>query len=657
MKKFKFLLVFLTVVILFSSFSTVNVNAKSVPSQADAVAWAKSKVGYYLDFDGQYGAQCVDLIYFYYVYLCDYNIGGDACDFIENPVPSGWTKISTNISPQPGDIAVFKVNYSGITEEDGHVAIVTSVSNSNFTAIDQNPLKNSPCEYNTYSNDVLACVIRPNFGRNSFPVAYSIDYSRYKIESTNAVLSVKGYLPKFDNTKVTYVGIVLWDYQGTKLGAKSEDYNIGTGIHEIIMYYDINKELNVTLKPGTTYTYQMFALANGNMAYTQIYQFKTTGTHTHEYDNGTVTTQPSCSTEGVKTYTCSTCGNLKTESIEKTSHSYGAWQTTKQATCTSTGTRKRTCSCGDTQTQTIAKTSHNYSTSWTVDKEATCTETGSKSHHCTNCSAKTDITTIPKAAHSYGAWQTTKQATCTSTGTKKRSCSCGDTQTETIAKTSHNYSTSWTVDKEATCIEEGSKSHHCLGCDEKTQITVIPKTEHNWSDWVTTQEPTVDLDGIEARECKNEGCLESESRAIPKLPEEGHVHHFGAWYEEIKGTCTTDGLLARVCECSTKQTETVTAKGHIFGEWKEILTPTETAEGKSERICSACGKKEYLIVDKLPQNSAPSQDVIPDSDSEQITKNDENNNNQMIYYALGATALIIVIGFGIMIIIVKKKKI
>ena len=62
-------------------------------------------------------------------------------------------------------------------------------------------------------------------------------------------------------------------------------------------------------------------------------------TKTHNWDNGTVTKQPTCKEEGVKTFTCTTCNATKTQAIEKTTnHTYGAWEkvddTNHKHTCT-----------------------------------------------------------------------------------------------------------------------------------------------------------------------------------------------------------------------------------------------------------------------------------------------------------------------------------
>ncbi|MCM1391833.1 MAG: leucine-rich repeat domain-containing protein, partial [Ruminococcus sp.] len=74
--------------------------------------------------------------------------------------------------------------------------------------------------------------------------------------------------------------------------------------------------------------------------------------------------------------------------------------------------------------------------------------------------------------HNYTP-KTTKAATCTSTGTKTYTCSCGDTYTETIAKTAHTPVTDKAVS--ATCTTAGKTvGSHCSECGTviKAQTTV-----------------------------------------------------------------------------------------------------------------------------------------------------------------------------------------
>ena len=115
-------------------------------------------------------------------------------------------------------------------------------------------------------------------------------------------------------------------------------------------------------------------------------------THTHEYGDGVVTTQPTCSTVGIKTFTCSICGNTYTEEISKLEHSY-EWRTETNATCTSNGLRREYCSrCGATRgTQTINATGHSWS-SWVTVQNATTSSNGKQRRTCSRCGTSEEKT-------------------------------------------------------------------------------------------------------------------------------------------------------------------------------------------------------------------------------------------------------------------------
>ena len=42
----------------------------------------------------------------------------------------------------------------------------------------------------------------------------------------------------------------------------------------------------------------------------------------HEWDEGAITTEPTCTEDGVKTYTCEVCGKTKTESVTALGHDF-----------------------------------------------------------------------------------------------------------------------------------------------------------------------------------------------------------------------------------------------------------------------------------------------------------------------------------------------
>lgn len=80
---------------------------------------------------------------------------------------------------------------------------------------------------------------------------------------------------------------------------------------------------------------------------------KATAALGHSWNSGAVTKAATCTTAGVKTYTCTRCGTTRTEAIAATGHKWGAWQTVSAATVFAPASQKRTCAgCGSVQTQT-----------------------------------------------------------------------------------------------------------------------------------------------------------------------------------------------------------------------------------------------------------------------------------------------------------------
>ena len=123
--------------------------------------------------------------------------------------------------------------------------------------------------------------------------------------------------------------------------------------------------------------------------------------HTHSYGAWYDKTKPTCTSAGVQEQKCS-CGATKTRETAALGHSWSGWSTTTYPTCTAQGVEQRTCSrCSKAETRYITALGHNYSSEWTIDKQATCSAEGSKSKHCTRCSSVTEVTAIPKTAHSY----------------------------------------------------------------------------------------------------------------------------------------------------------------------------------------------------------------------------------------------------------------
>ena len=183
-----------------------------------------------------------------------------------------------------------------------------------------------------------------------------------------------------------------------------------------------------------------------------------------------------------------------------TSHTYGSAVITKQPTCTSEGTKTKTCTqCGATVTETIAKLSHSYTTTVVA---STCTTDGYTLHKCSVCGTSYKDNTTKATGHSYGNSVVTKQPTCTSEGTAIKTCTkCNATVTEKLPAKGHTAVT----DKgyPATCTTAGkTDGSHCSVCNTVIKVqTVINATGHKSSGWIVDKTASIGVKGSKHKEC------------------------------------------------------------------------------------------------------------------------------------------------------------
>ena len=162
-----------------------------------------------------------------------------------------------------------------------------------------------------------------------------------------------------------------------------------------------------------------------------------TGAHT--WDNGTVTTEPTETTPGVRTFTCAVCGATRTETIPATgAHDY---QFTKNVapTCTTEGYDLYTCSgCGATEKRNSKPALGHKWDSGTVTTEPTETTPGVRTYTCTVC-GETKNETIPATGAHTHVWDNgtvTIAPTETTPGVRTYTCTvCGQTKNEIIPAT------------------------------------------------------------------------------------------------------------------------------------------------------------------------------------------------------------------------------
>ena len=284
----------------------------------EAIGWVQSQVGKALDYDGVYGAQCVDLIKYYYDYLgCASYARGNGSDYATNALPSGWTRLK-GAQPRLGDILVYTGGYNNY----GHVAIYESdyVSyHQNFNG--KQYVVRATCKYNALNNPYWG-VIRPDFGGSAPVSAASWEGpSATNITESNAYLSGKVNFSQTMNT--TQVGVRIYDSSNTRIALKDEYVNYNTTYVNI--WYDITEELGIYLKSGQNYKFQFYTISNGKEYWSPIISFATA--HTHNYASKVV--QPTCTAQGYTMHTCS-CGNSYKDSyVNAHGHSYSGGACTR----------------------------------------------------------------------------------------------------------------------------------------------------------------------------------------------------------------------------------------------------------------------------------------------------------------------------------------
>ena len=284
----------------------------------EAIGWVQSQVGKALDYDGVYGAQCVDLIKYYYDYLgCASYARGNGSDYATNALPSGWTRLK-GAQPRLGDILVYTGGYNNY----GHVAIYESdyVSyHQNFNG--KQYVVRATCKYNALNNPYWG-VIRPDFGGSAPVSAASWEGpSATNITESNAYLSGKVNFSQTMNT--TQVGVRIYDSSNTRIALKDEYVNYNTTYVNI--WYDVTGELGIYLKSGQNYKFQFYTISNGKEYWSPIISFATA--HTHNYASKVV--QPTCTAQGYTMHTCS-CGNSYKDSyVNALGHSYSGGACTR----------------------------------------------------------------------------------------------------------------------------------------------------------------------------------------------------------------------------------------------------------------------------------------------------------------------------------------
>lgn len=204
----------------------------------------------------------------------------------------------------------------------------------------------------------------------------------------------------------------------------------------------------------------------------------------HAWDDGVITTAPTCENAGVKTFTCTRCNETKTEAISATGHT-PVQIPEKPATCTepghTSGTKCSVCDAILSGVEVIPAKGHTE----VIDaaKAPTCTEPGlTEGKHCSVCNT---VLVAQKEIPAKGHTEVIDPAvepTCTEPGkTEGKHCSvCNEVLVaqEVIPAKGHTEVIDPAV--EPTCTKTGlTEGKHCSVCNEViVKQEVIPATGH-----------------------------------------------------------------------------------------------------------------------------------------------------------------------------------
>ena len=264
----------------------------------------------------------------------------------------------------------------------------------------------------------------------------------------------------------------------------------------------------------------------------------------HTWNAGTVTTEPTEETEGVRTYTCTVCGETRTESIAALPHiTHRYVATVTPPTCTEQGYTVYFCRCGHGYTDDYVDPLGHTWGEGIVQLEPTEEEHGLMVYYCQIChDIKGEV--IPQLPHT------------------------------------HDYTTSATP---PTCTERGYTTYTCE-CGETYNDSYIDPLGHNWDSGVVTREPTEDTEGIKTYTCSR--CNETRTESIAALPHT--THNYTAIV--TPPTCTEQGFTTYTCGCGESYVDNqIEALGHSWNSGVITLQPPEDTEGLKTFTCQSCG--------------------------------------------------------------------
>jgi len=143
----------------------------------------------------------------------------------------------------------------------------------------------------------------------------------------------------------------------------------------------------------------------------------------------------------------------------------------------------------------------------------------------------TPIPTEPLHTHTYTE-TITKEPTCTAEGTKTFACGCGDSYTEPIGVTEHDYAALEGSAVDATCTDDGKKADMVCECGDTVEGEVVKAIGHTYGDYTSNGDATYDADGTKTAECSVCGEKDTVTDTGSKLERPKEPNMYGLVFED-----------------------------------------------------------------------------------------------------------------------------
>lgn len=328
----------------------------------------------------------------------------------------------------------------------------------------------------------------------------------------------------------------------------------------------------------------------------------------HDWNSGVVTTEPTTSIQGIKTYICQSCGKTKTEDVpkleEEHTHIFDQMLPEEKylessATCTDKAKYYKSCTCGLAGTIDFEygeALGHSYSNVWDFND----------THHWYVATCEHTSETKDKGEHDWDSGVVTLEPTITSNGIQTFTCeTCRKTKTEDIPQIeevhTHTYNQLVSDDKylnnSATCVVKATYFYSCsCGLAGTETFEYGDLADHKFTTYTSNRNATCTTDGTKTAIC--DICKTATDEIIDVGTAKGHS--YSDEWDRDETNHWHNSVCGHIGETSNKDI-------HNWNDWVVTLEPTCQTEGSKYHICTIC---EYKATEIIP--------IDPDAHSAEI---------------------------------------